>query len=126
MSLIAIPPVRRALPLSFREDRVTLPFDCERTHFFASGTQALAAALNDSAWEFTERTNARPEAIIPAYGCPDLVTACMAAGVFPRMVEVEGDEWGYNLASLQASIGDRTIAIVAVNLLGLGDQASQL
>jgi hypothetical protein len=67
-----------------------------------------------------------PEVILPAYGCPDLVAACVRASVFPRLVDVAPSGWSYDAQRLETSVSSNTVAIVAVNLLGLGDGASDL
>lgn len=90
---------------------------------YASGTAALAAAIAQCA---ASRTTGDPEAILPAYGCPDLVAACLKAGVYPRLVDVVPDHGSYDLAQLEANLGPNTVAIVAVNLLGLGDDSAKL
>ena len=54
--------------------------------FFVSGTAALAAAcemaVQDSAID-------NPEIIIPAYTCPDVVSAVEKAGAIPVIVDLE-------------------------------------
>jgi dTDP-4-amino-4,6-dideoxygalactose transaminase len=70
--------------------------------------------------------HARPEAILPAYGCPDLVAACEHAGVSARLVDVAEDQWGFDLPQLESAISEQTVALVAVNLLGVGDQSRAL
>lgn len=72
------------------------------------------------------RAVARPEVILPAYGCPDLVTASVYAGVRPRLVDTARGRWGYDLEALTAALSASTVAIVGVNLLGCGDQAPEL
>ena len=67
-----------------------------------------------------------PEVILPAYGCPDLVAASVFAGVRPRLVDTAPGQWGYDLRGLAAALSPSTVAIVAVNLLGIGDQAPEL
>lgn len=108
----------RALSDAFREHFAG--FDA---HVFRSGTDSLAAALTDAR---EGRPRAHPEAIIPAYGCPDLVAACVSAGVRPRLVDVSPDAWGYDMDALPRAMTADTIAVVAVNLLGVGDQAAEL
>jgi dTDP-4-amino-4,6-dideoxygalactose transaminase len=119
-----LPPVRRAVPLRYRrEARLDEHFPGFDVHVFRSGTDALAAALIDAK---SRRSCARPEVILPAYGCPDLVSASLAAGVLPRLVDVEPDAWGYKLDELDGALSQQTAAIVAVDLLGVGDQAAEL
>lgn len=128
LNLSMIPPVRRAvstrrLPLA-RTHQVLRTWVAPRAiRFFGSGTQALAAAILDASHR---RGVAAPEVIIPAYGCPDLVTACVFAGVRAVPVDTCADAWGYDLSKLVMAVNDRTIAILAVNLCGVGDQASAL
>jgi dTDP-4-amino-4,6-dideoxygalactose transaminase len=89
-----------------------------------SGTQALAMALLDA--KAARPSVSMPEVILPAYGCPDLVAASVYAGVRPRLVDTARGQWGYDLVRLPAALSESTVAIVAVNLLGTGDQAFEL
>ena len=98
-------------------------FGNRRISLYASGTAALAQAVASCA---ARSTASDPEVIIPAYGCPDLVAACLYASVYPRLVDVASSHWSYDHEALQASFSPNTVAVVAVNLLGLGDGAAQL
>lgn len=92
--------------------------------FYGSGTQALSSAL---ALARRGRDSKRPlEVILPAYGCPDLVAASLYAGLEIRLVDVCPDAWGYDLAQLRAALCANTVAIVGVNMLGVGDQRTVL
>jgi dTDP-4-amino-4,6-dideoxygalactose transaminase len=104
-------------------DALSRYFGGADVHLFGSGTEALTAVLAECA---SEHRTSTPEAVIPAYGCPDLVSACVGAGVFPRLVDVAVEGWGYDLRSLSRSLSSRTVAVVAVNLLGVGDDAASL
>lgn len=98
-------------------------FGGRKTTLYASGTAALAQAMLNCA----SRSYAKnPEIVIPAYGCPDLVAACLYASVYPRLVDVSPRHWSYDPGSLESSLSPNTVAIVAVNLLGLGDGSSDL
>ena len=90
---------------------------------YASGTAALAQAMADCASRSSVET---PEIIIPAYGCPDLVAACVHASVYPRLVDVAPAQWAYDLEALKSNLSTKTAAIVAINLLGLDDGAAEL
>ena len=90
---------------------------------FASGTAALAQAIAACA---ARAARSSPEVILPAYGCPDLVAATLYAGVFPRLVDIAPSTWSYDGVSLEANLSPNTVGIIAVNLLGLGDQAHDL
>jgi hypothetical protein len=96
--------------------------NCKVT-LYASGTAALAQAIAHCASRASVKT---PEIIVPAYGCPDLVAACMQACAYPRLVDLARSGWSYDLEALKSSLTTNTVAIVAVNLLGLGDGATEL
>jgi len=98
-------------------------FGNRRITLYASGTAALAQAIAHCA---ARSAASAPEVIIPAYGCPDLVAACLHASVFPRLVDIAPSQWSYDLAALESSLSPNTVAIVAVNLLGLGDGSAEL
>lgn len=127
MRLSALPPVRRAVPLARgnSDSRRSMEkfFGDRRITVYASGTAALARAIANCA---AQSPASAPEVIIPAYGCPDLVAACLHASVRPRLVDVAPSHWSYDLDALQASLTRETVAIVAVNLLGIGDGSTEL
>ena len=127
MRFAALPPVRRAVPLKrgHAGARASMErfFGNRKIDLFASGTAALAKAMANCAYRSSVGV---PEVIIPAYGCPDLVAACVNASVYPRLVDVARSEWSYDFEALKSSLSDNTVAIVAINLLGLGDSAAEL
>ena len=98
-------------------------FADRRITLYASGTAALSRAMAECA---VKSAASAPEVILPAYGCPDLVAACVHASVFPRLVDVAPSGWSYDAHGLKASVSSNTVAIVTVNLLGLGDGAVDL
>ena len=127
MRFSALPPVRRAVPLKQGHPGARLSmerfFGNRKITLYASGTAALAQAIAS----FASRTSAKnPEVIIPAYGCPDLVAACIHASVYPRLVDVAPSQWSYDRGALSSSLSVNTVAIVAINLLGLGDGSAEL
>ena len=127
MKFSSLPPVRRAVPLQRGSAATRLSmerfFADRRITLYASGTAALARAIAECA--VTTSVSA-PEVILPAYGCPDLVAACVNASVLPRLVDVASSGWSYDALGLEASVSSNTVAIVTVNLLGLGDSAADL
>jgi dTDP-4-amino-4,6-dideoxygalactose transaminase len=98
-------------------------FPGRQLHLHQSGTAALAVALLDA--KLRQRA-AVPEAIVPAYGCPQLVAACLHAGVRPRVVDTVAGGWGYDLPQLRAALSADCVAVLAVNLLGTGDQVEEI
>ena len=124
----ALPPVRGVI--SLRRDsaatargRFAQLFAGHRVHLYQSGTAALAVALLDA---MRGRAVVAPEAILPAYGCPQLVAACLHAGVRPRLVDTAPGSWGYSLPQLEAALSPNTVAVLAVDLLGTGDQIAEI
>lgn len=123
---IKFPPVRRPVPLGVHRAgtcRSRSWGDVGGFRLFHSGTEALAGALSLASRRCSSK---KPQAILPAYGCPDLVAACLHAGLEPRLVDVTRNAWGYDLQKLKSAINDNTAAIVAVNFLGVGDQSEIL
>jgi DegT/DnrJ/EryC1/StrS aminotransferase family len=128
VSALTLPPVRR--PVSLRRTDAArgraafnsaFPgYDVQLTD---SGTAALALALVDAR---LRHGSTNPEAIVPAYGCPQLVAACLFASVRPRLVDTASGEWGYDTQRLDEALTQDTVAVLAVNLLGVGDQAVDL
>jgi hypothetical protein len=123
----SLPPVRRAVPLKRGNAATRLSmerfFADRRMTLYASGTAALSRAMADCA---AKTFASAPEVILPAYGCPDLVAACVHASVFPRLVDVAPSGWSYDAHGLETSVSSNTVAVVAVNLFGLGDGAAEL
>lgn len=68
----------------------------------------------------------RPEVILPAYGCPDLISACIYAGVKPILVDLEPDSCWMSLAQIENRISDNTVAILAVRFLGIPERMEAL
>lgn len=61
----------------------------------------------------------RQEVIVPAYSCPDLVTATLAAGLRPVFCDVDPYTLDFDEEALWQLLGDRTLAVIHVHLLGL-------
>ncbi|MBW0146433.1 DegT/DnrJ/EryC1/StrS family aminotransferase [Marinobacter arenosus] len=87
-----------------------------RAEFTASGTQALAMAVAFAASR--KKSVSAPEIIIPAYGCPDLVAAIIAGGGKPVLVDLKPGTGFMNESQLRGAVTTRTVAVVAVALLG--------
>lgn len=127
MRFSSLPPVHRAVPLRTASSGTAVSmerfFGDRKVTLYSSGTAALAQAMANCASRISAKT---PEIIIPAYGCPDLVAACVQASAYPRLVDIAQSGWSYDLEALKLSLKANTAAIVAVNLLGLGDSAAEL
>ena len=124
-----LPPAGSKITLSVNQASA-LPFylTSEQTSFYQSGTAALAAAMLAAREQNNKRQNDKQQAevILPAYGCPDLVSAAIYAGVKPVLVDLETNRPWYDLAMLEQAVTKNTVAIVGVNLFGLAERWPQL
>jgi dTDP-4-amino-4,6-dideoxygalactose transaminase len=89
-----------------------------------SGTAALGLALLASRLRHPEI--AAPEVVLPGYGCPDLVAAARFAGVRAVLADIGATDPGYDIESLRQVLGENTVAVVAVNFLGIAERLSEL
>lgn len=93
-------------------------------HWLSSGTAALAAALLMAKGRRTEIKT--PEVILPAYACPDLLSAAKFAGVRPVLVDIEADDPAYSLDALAVAVTRNVVAVVAVNFLGVRERLAEI
>jgi len=91
--------------------------------FYDSGTSALAAAILAC---INKKNIKMPEVIIPAYSCPDLVSAILFAGGSPVLVDFIKDRPWIDLDQLQEKITSNTVAIIAVNLFGIPERLQEI
>ena len=124
----ALPPVGNPVCLNAKNDSAAPSFFlADQTRFYSSGTAALAAALvAASKAAKTSKNNTRPEVILPAYACPDLVSAAIFAGVKPILVDLEANGPWLDLSQLANAITAETVAIIGVNLFGIAERWPQL
>ena len=103
-------------------------FDGWSLSFYQSGTAALAAALAAAIGPVvTGRTpEDKPEVLVPAYGCPDIVSAVLFAGAVPVPVDFEERRPWLDPADVVAAITPHTVAIVAAHLLGVRERMADL
>lgn len=121
-----LPPVGEPVRLAGREPDVDFARRCFAPYaprFFASGTAALAAAVR-AAVVRAERD--RPEVLLPAYACPNVVSAVLHAGAKPRLVDLEPERPWMQAKALERGIGPSSVAIIAVDLLGLPERYDML
>lgn len=91
--------------------------------FYQSGTAALASTLLVAR---RRKPVAEPEVILPAYACPDLVSAAVYAGVKPVLVDFTENRPWMDFTALEQCISENTVAIVAVNFLGIQERIELL
>jgi len=91
--------------------------------YYASGTAALAASITAA---IRIKGVADPEVILPAYGCPDLVSAAVFAGAKPVLVDLARDRPWMDIDELSSRLNTNTVAIVAVSLFGIPERMETL
>ncbi len=128
-----LPPVGNPICLCPHADASTSSlFSSYKIQFYASGTAALAAAILVAIKQKKSKnidsniSDNIPEIILPAYACPDLISAVVYAGGKPVLVDLEADRPWLELAQLSSAITVNTAAIIAVNLFGISERWSQL
>jgi len=89
-----------------------------------SGTAALAFSLVQLKMRYPAVS--QPEVIIPGYCCPDLVAAALFAGFIPRVVDICVDDPSYDLAQLECALTQRTLAVIAINFLGITERLTEI
>lgn len=121
--LTRLPPVGHAVKLK-RDAATARPIAADYNAVFVqSGTAALALALQAAA---KSAAVANPQVLIPAYACPDLVSAAVFAGVRPILVDLDPDSTYMSLAALQRQICASTVAVIAVNFLGIPERVKDI
>lgn len=93
------------------------------TQYFQSGTAALAAAL---LLVKSRQAVSKPNVVIPAYCCPDLVAACLYAGVEIRAADTRLDAPFYCTVSLSSMFDSNTIAVICVNFCGIHESVDNI
>ena len=91
--------------------------------FFWLSTGSAALTLCNQA---LKRECRQGEVIMPAYTCPSLPAAVIRAGLKPMLCDMERDSFRMNLQSLSSRIGQDTLAIIAVHLLGIPERIVEI
>ncbi|WP_166259681.1 DegT/DnrJ/EryC1/StrS family aminotransferase [Marinobacter salicampi] len=126
MSFRKLRPVGSRIPLPLGQaQRPAFSWEGDyHTEFVDSGTSALSLAIALAIGNHPEPVKA--EVILPAYGCPDLVAAVLAQGAKPVLVDIAREEPRLDLAAVESAMGNNTVAIVAVNFVGIGERLPAL
>jgi dTDP-4-amino-4,6-dideoxygalactose transaminase len=112
--------VENAGPQLSAIERQWEPFN---VRWYGSGTSALAACVQAAVARHKVKG---PEVLVPAYGCPDVVSAVLHAGAKPVFIDLVPDRPWLDLDQLQSCIGPATVAVIAINFLGIPERVSQL
>lgn len=119
-----LPPAGNAIALGKSSAEALPLFEGYYAYWVDSGTSALALAL--LAAKQRQSHIDKPEVIIPAYCCPDLVAAADYAGVRSVVVDIDNNDPALDLVALSAAINKNTIAVIAVNFLGIRERLPEL
>ncbi|MDM7859628.1 DegT/DnrJ/EryC1/StrS family aminotransferase [Alteromonas sp. ASW11-36] len=119
MSWRQVPPVGTPVWLAKGgEQSVHAEFGVAGYHcgYYQSGTAALAQAIKLSL--AAQTAPSQRDVILPGYGCPDLVAACVYAGANPVIIDIAADKYTFDLAQVEKYASDAA-AIVCPSLLGI-------
>lgn len=92
--------------------------------FYQSGTAALAAAIISAVKSKPDIAN--PQILLPAYACPDLISAILYAKATPVLIDFEPNTPWMDTTKIQKSLDHSTVAIIAVNFLGIPERISEI
>ncbi|NKB37599.1 MAG: hypothetical protein GKR93_10580 [Gammaproteobacteria bacterium] len=103
-------------------DEVSNYFEPYGVEFYNSGTEALASAIV----RCLKEDDSKNEVLVPAYTCPDLISAIIFAGGQPVLIDFEENSSWMNLEELTNKIGPASAVIIAVNFLGIRERIEKL
>mgnify|MGYP003632111363 FL=1 len=93
------------------------------TQFYGSGTMALQQALNLAK---AKSGSAQAEVLLPAYACPDLISACVGADVKAVLMDNAAPNSPFpSIETIKQLTNENTAAVILVNFLGISP-SSQL
>ncbi|HET6464429.1 MAG TPA: DegT/DnrJ/EryC1/StrS family aminotransferase [Nitrospiria bacterium] len=84
--------------------------------YLSSGEEALEIALRGTREHLGKGRGT--EVIVPDFVCPSVVRAVRAAGLVPRVCELDPRRWFYNPEALEKTVGKETCAVVVVAFFG--------
>lgn len=119
-----LPPVGHTISLQAAPANSLVEFLGGHQYWVDSGTSALALAILDAKTHFPNVQ--QPRVIIPGYCCPDLVAACVYAGVEAVAVDIGEYDPAYDIECLRAQLDERVVAVIAVNFLGIAERLGEL
>ncbi|CBL44145.1 Glycosyl transferase, group 1 [gamma proteobacterium HdN1] len=94
-----------------------------KSELYQSGTAALAAAVLVAKSQLAANA---PEVIVPAYACPDLISAVIYAQCKPVLVDIEIGLPYLQLDALQNALTANTAAIIAPWFLGIPERFDEI
>lgn len=119
ISLRVLPPAAEPFRL-FDAQRVTLAPN-SRVHYLESGTAALAVALATLARTAQANGAAQRDVVLPAYACPDVLSAVLYAGLRPKLVDLAPNACFPSASQWTAAVDEHTLVVLTVGFLGMRD-----
>ncbi len=122
----ALPPAGNPIAVSggrMSPDELARSWSPFAVRWHGSGTSALAAAVVAA---IARKPVKEPEVLLPAYSCPDVVSAVLFAGAKPILIDISRDRPWLDLDVAERRVGSDTVAIIAVNFLGIPERIEQL
>ena len=98
-------------------------FEPFKINFFSSGTAALSAAILACK---SKREIEKPEVLLPAYSCPDLISAVLHAKAIPVLIDLEPNSTFLSISEINKHINENTLAIIAINFLGIPERTLEI
>jgi len=117
-----IPPVGNPITIKTSNEVPVFP-GALKTYFLNSGTAALAAGLQIAQQHCKAK---KPEVIIPAYCCPDLLSAILYNDMKPVLVDFIPDKPYMDLNGIEEALNENTVAVIAVNFLGIPERFREI
>jgi dTDP-4-amino-4,6-dideoxygalactose transaminase len=97
-------------------------YDGYDTQLYGSGTMALQQALSIAK---ANSGSVQAEVLLPAYACPDLISACDGARVKAVLVDLESASSPFpSIETIKQQSNENTIAVIFVNFLGISPEPS--
>ena len=91
-------------------------------NYYGAGAQALAAAL--IALKLRRPTATR--VLLPAYACPELVSAVLFAKLEPRLIDLAPARPWLDLSVLRRALDESVLVLIAVDLFGIEERYAEL
>lgn len=92
---------------------------------YQSGTAALSAALI-AAQKVSSKITNKAKVLLPAYACPDLVSAILHSDAEPILIDFASGKPWMDLSKIEEMIDEDVIAIIMVNFLGIPERIEQI
>lgn len=118
----ALRPVGEPIPRPSRSRAWAVPPGFDRS-WYGSGTSAIAAVLSHIV---TRAETSTPEVLLPAYTCPDVLSAIVYAKARPVLVDLQAQRPWMAIEALEAALTADSVAIIGVDFQGIPERIERL